>query len=47
LGDPLIKIHVENLGNVAPDWLYSTYHASHPPLLERLRAIKYVKAKSQ
>jgi STE24 endopeptidase len=48
LGDPLIRIHVENLGNPAPDWLYSMYHASHPPLLERLRAIKNInKWKSQ
>ena len=35
----LIKISVENLGNMVPDALYSLYHFSHPPLVERLRAL--------
>ena len=35
----LIKISIENLGNLVPDPLYSTYHFSHPPLVERLAAI--------
>lgn len=35
----LIKITFENLGVLDPDPLYSTYHHSHPPLLERLQAI--------
>lgn len=35
----LIKISTENLGNLNPDPLYSTYHYSHPPLVERLNAI--------
>ncbi|OMJ20220.1 CAAX prenyl protease 1-like protein [Smittium culicis] len=35
----LIKIHVENKGNLNPDKLYSAYHYSHPPLVERLDAI--------
>jgi STE24 endopeptidase len=30
----------ENLGNLAPDPLYSAYHFSHPSLVERLRALK-------
>jgi STE24 endopeptidase len=30
----------ENLSNMVPDALYSAYHYSHPPLLERLRAIQ-------
>jgi len=47
LSDPLIKIHLENLGNISPDWLYSTYHASHPPLLERLKAIQTIKSKNK
>lgn len=32
----LCKIHLENLGAMCPDNLYSTYHYSHPPLVERL-----------
>lgn len=36
----LIKIHKENKGNMNPDKWYSTYHYSHPPLLERLQAMK-------
>jgi len=32
----LCKIHLENLGAMCPDHLYSTYHYSHPPLVERL-----------
>ncbi|CAM9198153.1 unnamed protein product, partial [Ectocarpus fasciculatus] len=40
LAEGLVKISVENLGNMVPDSLYSLYHFSHPPLVERLRAIK-------
>ncbi|KAJ1788801.1 zinc metalloprotease [Coemansia sp. RSA 2399] len=39
LASGLIKIHVENKSNLNPDPLYSTYHYSHPPLVERLNAI--------
>eukprot|EP00744_Colponema_vietnamica_P006444 GILI01009361.1.p1 GENE.GILI01009361.1~~GILI01009361.1.p1 ORF type:complete len:272 (-),score=93.51 GILI01009361.1:240-1055(-) len=39
LSSGLVKIHTENLGNMNPDPLYSAYHFSHPPLIERLRAI--------
>lgn len=35
----LVKIHLENLGSMCPDRLYSTYHYSHPPLVERLKAM--------
>lgn len=35
----LTKIHLENLGAMNPDPWYSTYHYSHPPLVERLRAM--------
>ncbi|CAK4616590.1 hypothetical protein LEN26_015388 [Aphanomyces euteiches] len=42
-GEPLqsglTKISLENLSNMNPDKLYSAYHYSHPPLLERLAAI--------
>ena len=32
----LIKLQIENKGNMVPDPLYSVYHFSHPPLVERL-----------
>ncbi|KAJ3382768.1 hypothetical protein HDU92_004574 [Lobulomyces angularis] len=35
----LIKIHTKNMGNANPDSLYSAYHYSHPPLIERLNAL--------
>jgi STE24 endopeptidase len=35
----LCKIHLENLGAMCPDPLYSMYHYSHPPLVERLSAM--------
>eukprot|EP00611_Tribonema_gayanum_P016929 TRINITY_DN2941_c0_g1_i1.p2 TRINITY_DN2941_c0_g1~~TRINITY_DN2941_c0_g1_i1.p2 ORF type:complete len:475 (-),score=204.35 TRINITY_DN2941_c0_g1_i1:498-1922(-) len=35
----LCKLSLENLGNMNPDPLYSAYHYSHPPLVERLSAI--------
>lgn len=43
LKSALIKLHKENLGFPASDPLYSSYHYSHPPLLERLRALKMTK----
>jgi len=35
----LCKIQLENLGAMSPDHWYSTYHYSHPPLVERLSAM--------
>jgi len=35
----LCKIQLENLGAMCPDKLYSAYHYSHPPLVERLSAM--------
>ncbi len=35
----LIKLYKDNLSFPLCDWLYSTWHYSHPPLLERLRAL--------
>ena len=43
----LCKIHLENLGAMCPDWLYSTYHYSHPPLVERLSAMIKLEKKSK
>ena len=36
----LTKISIENLSNMNPDPLYSAYHYSHPPLVERLSAVE-------
>lgn len=36
----LIKLHKENLGFPVADKIYSAYHYSHPPLIERLQALK-------
>ncbi|GBN85530.1 CAAX prenyl protease 1 [Araneus ventricosus] len=35
----LIKLNRDNLGFPVYDWLYSTWHHSHPPLLERIHAL--------
>lgn len=40
LGTALIKLNNDNLGFPIYDWLYSAWHHSHPPLLERLAALK-------
>lgn len=36
----LIKLQKDNLAFPVVDWLYSTWNYSHPPLLERLAALK-------
>lgn len=41
----LCKIHLENLGAMCPDGLYSAYHYSHPPLVERLSAMMALEKK--
>lgn len=38
----LIKLNKDNLGFPVYDWLYSTFNHSHPPLLERLKALDKV-----
>jgi len=40
LGTGLVKISKENLSNMVPDKLYSAYHFSHPPVVERLAELK-------
>ncbi|KAL1461709.1 hypothetical protein WDU94_013581, partial [Cyamophila willieti] len=35
----LLKINKDNLGFPVCDWMFSLYHNSHPPLLERLQAL--------
>jgi STE24 endopeptidase len=43
----LTKIHLENLGAMRPDPWYSTYHYSHPPLVERLSAMMAMEKKTK
>lgn len=38
----LFQIHEENKGDLNPDPWYSWYHFSHPPLIERVRALKAI-----
>lgn len=41
----LTKIHLENLGAMKVDWIYSMYHHSHPTLGERLKRMGEEEAK--
>merc|ERR1719445_2011317 len=36
----LVKLNNDNLGFPIYDWLYSAWHHSHPPVLERIEALK-------
>ncbi|KAK9478280.1 peptidase family M48-domain-containing protein [Lipomyces japonicus] len=45
LSESLIKLQSQNLSSVDADWLYSSYHYSHPILPERLRAIGWTNEK--
>ncbi|CCE81944.1 Piso0_002625 [Millerozyma farinosa CBS 7064] len=40
--DALIKLDIQNLITIDADWLYSSYHHSHPILPERLSALGYL-----
>jgi STE24 endopeptidase len=40
LSSALIKLNEDNLSFPLSDWLYSAWHFSHPPLLDRLKALK-------
>ena len=39
LASALIKLQIQNLSSMDADYLYSSYHYSHPILTERLKAI--------
>lgn len=39
LASSLIKLQIQNLSAMDADWMYSSYHHSHPILTERLRAL--------
>lgn len=47
LGQALISLHVGNLSTVWVDWLFSTWHHSHPTLTERLRAMEMIRNQSK
>ena len=40
LQSALVKLNNDNLGFPVYDWLYSAWHHSHPPILERLAVLK-------
>lgn len=39
LSRSLIKLQVQNLSTMDADWMYASYHYSHPILAERLAAL--------
>jgi STE24 endopeptidase len=39
LASALVKLSADNLSNIHPQKLYAMYHYSHPPELERVRAL--------
>lgn len=43
LRSALIKLNKDNLGFPIYDWLYSCWYHSHPPLLERIKALGKIK----
>jgi STE24 endopeptidase len=47
LAKGLIKLNIENLGNMVPDPYYSTYYFSHPPVVERIKALGIESAKKK
>ncbi|KAF2090674.1 CaaX prenyl protease-like protein [Saccharata proteae CBS 121410] len=47
LASSLIKLQIQNLSAMEADWLYSSYHYSHPILTERLKAVGYKGEKSE
>ena len=42
LAKSLIKLQIQNLSTMNADWLYASYHFSHPILPERLGALGWV-----
>lgn len=45
LAKSLIKLQVQNLSTMDADWLYASYHYSHPILPERLGALGWSTSK--
>ncbi|KAL8376267.1 hypothetical protein RB595_007388 [Gaeumannomyces hyphopodioides] len=44
LARSLIKLQIQNLSTMDADWMYASYHFSHPILSERLRALNWQSA---
>lgn len=42
LARSLIKLQVQNLSTMDADWMYASYHFSHPILAERLKGLGWV-----
>lgn len=47
LARSLIKLQVQNLSTMDADWMYASYHYSHPILAERLGALGWKGSKSE
>lgn len=41
LAKSLIKLQVQNLSTMDADWMFASYHFSHPILTERLKALEW------
>jgi STE24 endopeptidase len=41
LARSLIKLQIQNLSTMDADWMYASYHFSHPILSERLKALNW------
>lgn len=41
LATSLIKLQIQNLSTMEADWMYASYHFSHPILSERLKALEW------
>lgn len=39
LSQSLLKLQIQNLSTMDADWIYASYHYSHPILPERLKAL--------
>lgn len=45
LARSLLKLQIQNLATMDADWMYASYHYSHPILSERLSAIGWTGGK--
>jgi STE24 endopeptidase len=45
LASSLIKLQIQNLSSMDADWMYSSFHYSHPILTERLKAVGWISEK--
>lgn len=41
LASSLIKLQIQNLSTMDADWMFASYHFSHPILAERLKALNW------